>query len=605
MKYSDFYPETSIPGWFRNRAEVLQAKTFLRYRDYAQWNDISWLELKDDVDALASFLIKSGIKAGDKVAIYSENRPEWIMADLAVLSVGAADVTIYPTNSDSEAAHIINDSDSLICFCAGSFQADNLLRIKKQLPKLKKIIVFNDETYSDSKVVTLKDALAEGRKKNNEAEIDKRIRNINPDDLMTIMYTSGTTGDPKGVMLSVKNMTAQVLHFVRHQPHPTFETALSILPLSHALERSIGYNLLLYCGGEVAFSRGTEFLIQDMAEIRPTCMISVPRLPEKMYEGIMTQVNNASAVKQALFNWAVKTGKKAAPYFAGGSAPTGLLAKKYALASKLVLSKLRVTLGMDRMICMGTGGAPFSEEIHEFFTAMQVYVLTGYGLTETAPVTHCHTHAHIMGIKKGTVGPPLPLTQCRIEDDGEILIKAPQVMMGYYKNPEATAEVFTDDGWFKTGDIGMIDDEGYLRITDRKKDIIITSGGKNIAPQVIEGEILRNPLIEQVTLIGDQRKYITALIVPEFAGLEKWADDKGMAKSSREDLVKQPDVVKLYQAMIDETNKALGRVEQVKKFTLMAEAFSPEKGEVTPTLKVKRKVVQANYQDIIEDMYRE
>jgi len=605
MQFPGFYPETSIPGIFRNRADVLADSTFLRFRDKDKWNDIAWREVKERADALTSYLIQNDIKPGDKVAIYSENRPEWIMADLAVLSAGGADVTIYPTNSSGEAAHIINDSDSRMCFCSGSFQVDNLLKIKNKLSKLKKIIVFNDGNYTDSKVITLKDALAMGRKKNNEKEIDKRIRNINPEDVMTIMYTSGTTGDPKGVMLSAKNMVSQVLHFVRHQPHPTFDIALSILPLSHALERSIGYNLLLYCGGEIAFSRGPEFLIQDLVEIRPTCMISVPRLPEKMYEGIQAKVAGAPPVKKALFGWAVKTGKKAAPYLAENRPIPGLLGRKYALAYKLVLSKLRDALGMDRMICMGTGGAPFSEEIHTFFTAMQVFILTGYGLTETAPVTHCHTHTHISPLKPGTVGPALPLTQCRIADDGEILIKSPQVMMGYYNNPLATREVLTDDGWFKTGDIGIIDKDGYLRITDRKKDIIITSGGKNIAPQVIEGDILRSTFIEQITLIGDKRKYITALIAPDFATLEKWAGENDIQYNTMEELIKKPAVIGKYQAIMDEVNKTLGRVEQVKKFTLIPNSFSQEKGEVTPTMKIKRKIVQNNYRDTIEAMYEE
>lgn len=605
MKKGNYYTESTMPGIFRNRSFFYKNDTFLRYRDSESWKDISWRETGEKVDILASWLIDSGIQPGDRVAIYSENRPEWVFADLAVLSAGAVDVTVYPTNSSSESAYIINDSGSRICFCSGQTQLDNLLAVKKEMPSLEKIVVFSGETDKSAGVISIQDIFKENADKIREDEIHSRIVSIDPYSLMTLMYTSGTTGNPKGVMLSHNNMVSEIKNFITLQPHPVRDIVLSILPLSHALERSIGYYLILYSGGSLAYSRGPEKLLEDLTEIRPTAFISVPRIPEKIYEGIKTKAGAAPFIKKMMFNWAVKTGKKAAPYLKENKPLTGKLKKRYALAEKLVLSKMRAAIGMDRITAFGAGGAPLSSEIHDFFAGMGIFILPGYGLTETSPVTHCHTHKDIMPVKTGSVGPALPLTETRIADDGEILLRGPQVMMGYYNNPEATEEVFTDDGFFTTGDIGFVDEDGYLFITDRKKDIIITAGGKNISPQVIEGQISINPYIEQVSLIGDQRKYITALIVPAFENLKTWAAENGILETDHEALVENKKVISFYNSIIEGINKDLGRVEQVKTFTLIKDPFTQERGELTPTLKIKRKAVQEHYSSEIEAMYKE
>ncbi len=605
MKRFNYYSESTIPGIFRNRAFVYNKETFLRHRGPDSWIDISWDETSRNVNAISSYLINSGVNPGDKIAIYSENRPEWVFADLAVLSAGAADVTIYPTNSAPEAAFIINDSDTKICFCSGKGQVEKLLSVKAELPALEKIIVFNKGEYGSDMVVTLDEVIEAGLKEDRGEEIDRRIRSIDPEEVMTIMYTSGTTDNPKGVMLSARNMVSEVLNLYVHQPHPIREIVLSILPLSHALERSVGYNLILYNGGVISYSRGMDKLLEDLVEVRPTAIIAVPRLAEKLYEGITSKAAKAPKMKKRLFDLSMKVAYEAAPFFNANRGFPLVLKIKYAIANKLVLSKLRAAIGMDRLEAFGVGGAPLSEEIQNFFSGIGVSVLPGYGLTETAPVTNVQHYRTIYPIKPGSVGKTINMTECKIAEDGEILLRGPQIMMGYYKNEEATRNAFTEDGFFLTGDIGRIDEDGYLYITDRKKDIIITAGGKNVSPQVIEGRMILNPMIEQVTLIGDRRKFITALIVPSFAALAQWAKEIGIDDTSPKALVKNEKVLQLFDSIVAEINSELGRVEQIKKFTLLEHPFSQEKGEITPTLKIKRKKVQEHYHDIIEGMYKE
>lgn len=603
MGIASRYEETTFPGIFRNRAADKPNNVFMKFREAGGWKDITWREVKNRIDRLASYLIQNGIMPGDRIAIYSENRPEWVFADIATLSVGGIDVTIYNTNSGPEAAFILNDSQSLMCFCSGKAQVDNLLDQKADLTHLKKIIVFDDTQYSDPLVVTLADALKKGGNSPQEDEIDNRIRNINCDEIMTLIYTSGTTGNPKGVMLTHNNMVMQVNQFLEHHPFDYSGIALSILPLSHSLERTVGYHALLALGETVAYSRGPEYLLEDLLEVRPTVFLVVPRILEKLYLGIMAKASTAPPLKQKIFSWAVSTGRRGAHYTAANKKLPYFLSRQYALAEKLIFSKLREAIGMDRMRCIGIGGAPISYEIYEFFLGIGLESHMGYGLTETSPVTHVHTYHYMKPIKMDTAGPILPRTECKIADDGEILIRGPQVMKGYYNRPEDTREVFTSDGWFKTGDIGIIDNDGYLKITDRKKDIIVTSGGKNIAPQVIENLFKTNPLIEQIAVIGDRRKFLVALIVPGFDMLTQWLSENGISETDPDKIVTLPEVIEKYRTLVDTLNKPLGKVEQIKKFALLSTPFSQETGELTPTLKVKRKVVSARHTNIIESLY--
>lgn len=603
MRQSLYYAENSIPAVFRNRAAVNREKTFLRHHPKDAWIDISWSEVREKADAAAAWLIDSGIVEGDKIAIYSENRPEWIYADQAVLAAGCADVTIYATNSADEAAFILNDSDARFCFCGGALQVDNLLALKHKMPGLEKIIVFDNLEYDNPMVVRFLDVIDAGRRNPREEEIDRRIRNIDPETVMTIMYTSGTTGYPKGVMLSHRNMTAQIINFVRHQPHPDKEIALSVLPLAHALERSIIYHLMLYIEGIIAFSKSPSFLIDELKQVRPTALLCVPRIPEKIYEGIMRRVKDAGPVKRALFRRAEKTGRRAVPYLAAGRRLPPSLMRSYAMADRLVFAKIRRTLGLDRLTTAGVGGAALPAHVHEFFIAMRVDWLTGYGLTETSPVTHTHTHKRYFPIKIGTAGLPLPLTECRIADDGEILIRGPQVMMGYYKRPKETAEAFTADGWFRTGDIGGIDEDGYLTITDRKKDILITSCGKNVAPQPIEAMMSQDPFIDQIMLVGENRKYISALIIPEFEALKEYARNKKIECSSHSKLIKNPNIIAFYGDRIERLIHSLAQYKRIKRFRLLSQAFTHESGHATPTMKIKRRIIEKAFKEQIESMY--
>ena len=605
MSTVEKYEERSIPAIFRNRAQDFPDRIFARYRTAEGWKDITWRESLERVDAAASWLIGSGIQADDKISIFSENRPEWAFADLAVLSAGAADVTIYATNSGPEAAYIVNDSDSRFCFCSGKDQLNRLLSVKDTMPNLEKIIVFDDIVSDDPIVVSFAAVLREGKEKPLPDEIALRINNINPENIMTLIYTSGTTGNPKGVMLTHFNMVRQATQFLEHHPFDFDVTALSILPLSHSLERTIGYHCILYKGQTIAYCRGPEHLLEDLTAIRPTAFLVVPRVLEKIYEGIMTNVEKAPASKKRIFRWTVRVGRKAVPYIITNRKIPFFLRKKYNLAEKMVFSKLREALGMDKLRVVGMGGAPLSTYINEFFQAIKIEVHAGYGLTETSPVTHVHTYKEIMPIKLGSVGPALPETQCVIADDGEILIKGPQVMKGYYKQPEATQEVFTEDGWFKTGDIGFIESDGYLTITDRKKDIIITAGGKNVAPQVLENKFKSDTLIEQIAIIGDRRKYLVALIAPNFDALSAWASRNSIADMDHARLIKNPAVMGKYREIIEGFNAEFGRVEQVKQFALIERPFTQETGELTPTLKVKRRVIEQKYSDIIETLYGE
>ena len=599
------YHEHTVLDILRLGVDRFGPRTLLRHRLNDTWEDVSWDQFQEMVNALASFLIEFGLKPGDIISIYSENRPEWAVSDYATLSIGAVDAGIYPTNSAPEAAYIINDSKSSICFCGGKFQVDNLLSIKNEMPSLKKIIVFDDEEYDDEIVMNFSQALEKGRKNLKISEIKERSSKVTGDDLMTLIYSSGTTGNPKGVMLSHRNIMFICLTFNRQQMMPDKVKFLSLLPLCHAVERTMCYYSILAMGGNIAYCRGTDFFAEDLADIRPEAAIYVPRVFEKVYNGIMTKLADAPEKKQKIFAWALEKGKKAVPYLmANKRKPLGV-AIPYKFADILIFSKLRKALGLDRCITWGAAGAPLAIDIHDFFWAMGVQARKGYGLTETSPVISVDGDPRHMPVKSDGWIAPFPETEVKIAPDGEILARGPQVMMGYLNKPEETKEMFTEDGFIMTGDIGILDDEGYLKITDRKKDIIVTAGGKNIAPQVIESRFLFHTFIEQMAVVGDGKKYISALIVPSFEALRPWAKENGISAESEEALVKDPKVIEKYNSIIEELNQEFGRVEQIKRFTLIPREFTQETGELTPTLKLKRKVVMKNYGELIDGMYTE
>jgi long-chain acyl-CoA synthetase len=596
------FKETSMGAIFQNRVQEYGDKTLVLWKNKGNWEEISWNKLNEMVRDLGVFLINKGIQPGDKVCLFSPNRYEWWVADLAIISIGAVNVPIYATNSAEESRYIIENSDAKMCFVGTKDHMDKILQVKPKLPNLGEIVLFDEVDKLPAGVIALKDAYKEGKAAKNKDEFDKRLAPINIEDVATIIYTSGTTGNPKGVMLTHKNFVSNVNQ--ANAVDPDFlagdHTFLSFLPLAHSLERTVGYYAPIFLGKKVAFAESTEKLLENLNEIRPTFLVSVPRIYEKVHSGITSKVATAPPIKKALFNWAMGIARENLPYVCTDKPRTGWFAFKFNLANKLIFSKLRAALGLDRLVAAISGGGPLSVSDAEFFLGMGIKVLEGFGLTETTPITNANKPKLI---KPGTVGPAVKDTIVKISEDGEVLIKGPQVMKGYYKNDAATKEAFTADGFFRTGDIGEIDKDGYLKITGRIKDLIVTSGGKNISPQNIENTLVTSKFIEQVAVIGDNRKYLSALIVPSFAALEAWAQQNNIAFTGRKDLISKPEVKKLFEQEIEELMKDYARVEQIRKFTLLETEWSQDTGEMTPTMKVKRKVINQKYGPIIEAMY--
>jgi long-chain acyl-CoA synthetase len=597
------FKETSMGAIFQNRVQQYGDKTLVSFKNKTgAWVEISWNKLNGMVRDLGSFLINRGIKPGDKVALFSPNRYEWWVADLAIISVGAVNVPIYATNSVEESRYILDNSDAKKCFAGTKEHMDKIVEARGKLPNLDEIIIFDDIHNLPAGVITLKEALEEGRAVAGKDAFDKRLTQINIEDVATIIYTSGTTGNPKGVMLTHKNFVSNVNQ--AHAIDPDFlsgdHTFLSFLPLAHSLERTCGYYIPIYLGHKVAFAESTEKLLANFTEIRPTFLVSVPRIYEKIHSGITAKVATAPPIKKALFGWAMGVAKENLPYVCENRERSGFFAFKYSLADKIIFSKLRSALGMDKLVAAISGGGPLSVSDAEFFLGMGIKVLEGFGLTETTPITNANRPKRI---KPGTVGPAVKDTEIKIGNDGEVLIKGPQIMKGYYKNEAATREAFTEDGYFRTGDIGEIDRDGYLKITGRIKDIIVTSGGKNISPQNIENALLTSAFIEQAAVIGDNRKYLSALIVPAFTTLESWAKEKNIPFSSRKDLIGKQEINKLFEQEIEAQLKDFGRVEKIRKFVLLESEWSQDTGEMTPTMKLKRKVIRQKYEKEIESLY--
>ncbi len=597
------FKETNMPAVFQNQAEKYGSRACVAYKKDGTYVDISWNDMNEMVHNVAYYLLSKGIKKGDKVAIFSENRYEWWIADLAILSIGAVDIPIYATNSSDEAQFILADSDSLICFVSSADHLDRVMKAWKKIPKLKEIIVFNPVNVKKKNIVPMEQVYGTGAKYTKKVDFNKRLKAIKPQDLATFIYTSGTTGNPKGVMITHHNFISNVKQSLEDFTGilTDKDTFLSFLPLSHALERTVGYYAPIYMGSRVAFVVDVSKTLQEnMVEIKPEILISVPRIYERVHSAILSKFMDASPVKKALFNWSQKMSEKNVSYNCTNTPRTGLFGLQYKLADKLVLSKLKKAVGLEKLKFAISGGGPLGVSDLKFFLGLDLKIYEGFGLTETTPVTNVNRPRRI---KPGTVGPALKDTIVKISDEGEILLKGPQVMKGYYKNPVATKEVFTKDGYFRTGDIGIIDEDGYLSITGRIKDIIVTSGGKNISPQNIENSLKTSLYIEQVAIIGDNRKYLSALIVPAFAELKKWAKKNGVAFTGNADLIASDKVYALIEAEIKEYMKSYARVEQIRKFTLLDAEWSQASGELTPTLKVKRPIINKKYAKEIEGMY--
>jgi long-chain acyl-CoA synthetase len=548
-----------------------------------------------------------GISAGDRVAIVSESRPEWLLCDLAVLTAGAVTVPIYPTLSASQARYILHDSGARLAIVSTRLQLEKLQEVRHLLPALESVVAM-DEVASGTPPSTSALALSDIERRGHARmtagwgaarEFRDGARAVVADDLATIIYTSGTTGEPKGVMLTHGNLVANMRAASAALEISQDDVALSFLPLSHAFERMVAY-VYLFSGVTIVFAESFDTVGRDMARVRPTVLTGVPRVYEKLHARIVDTAQAAGPVKAAVFRWAVNAGLARAKVVLRGRRAGPITSLETAIGDRLVFSAIREKLG-GRLRFVASGSAPLSSNVMEFFHAVGIPIIEGYGLTETAPIL---TFNPLHALRVGTVGRAIPGVELRIAEDGEILARGPNVMRGYFNKPEATAEVLKD-GWFHTGDIGQIDAEGYLSITDRKKDLLVTSGGKKIAPQPIEAVLKQSPLIGEAVLLGDRRKYAAVLIVPEFTALERRLKDLGRPPASRQELVTRPDVVALYQEIVDALNRELSQFERIKRLALLPSEFSVDSGELTPTLKVKRKVVEQRWHEQIEALYKE
>ncbi|NLW66701.1 MAG: long-chain fatty acid--CoA ligase, partial [Bacteriovoracaceae bacterium] len=555
------YSEKSIAGIFHNRAEKYQYEPCVRYKKEGRYTDISWKEMQRMVTNLGLGLISLGVEKDDIVTIFSENCWQWLVADLASLSIGAADAPIYATNSGEEAAYIINDSGSRFLFVSDQDHLNRVLGVKSTLKGLKKIITFDPISAGDKDIISLDEVIKLGEEYKDKKSFDERLLSIEPEALATLIYTSGTTGPPKGVMLTHANLTANILQC--YASHPIIghqDVALTLLPWSHSLGRTVSVYLMLHIGAVLSLAESFGTVMENMTEIRPTLMVSVPRLFEKIHAGIFSKVEKASPTKKKLFFWAVDVAMRAVDYRVQRKSMPWSLKIQYDLAESLIYSKLRHALGMDRIRIFINGGGALAVDIDRFFNGIGVNLHNGYGLTETSPVTNVNTFEVF---EFGSVGPALPDTSVKIAEDGEILIKGPQVMKGYFNKPDDTKATFTADGWFMTGDIGRLDERGCLYITDRKKDIIITAGGKNVAPQNIENTLVTDPFIEQAVVIGEGRKYLSALIIPNFSELISYAKNQGIPFDDKADLIRKPEIVSFFDEKIKTLMKDYARVEQI------------------------------------------
>jgi long-chain acyl-CoA synthetase len=570
----------------------------LQHQIDGRWVPLSHREVEQRVRRLALALLDLGVAPGDRVAILAENRPEWAIADYACLTIGVTDVPIYPTLPAEQLPYLFVDSGAVLAFVSTSAQAQKLASVRARCPALKHVVGIA-AAAADGCDLTLAELEARGAALDTPeraAEYRRRADAVRPDDLATLIYTSGTTGEPKGVMLTHDNFHSNVMASRRAVPFTGGDTALSFLPLSHVFER-MGDYMFFSCGTSIAYVASLDDVAAALQSVRPTMAMSVPRLYEKMYARVLENAQGGGAVKWRIFRWARAVANRWADEKLAGRTPGGLLAWQYGVAQKLVFSKLKERTG-GRMRYFVSGGAPLAPEINKFFFAAGITILEGYGLTESSPVIAVNTPD---AFRIGTVGRPIDGVEVAIAADGEILTRGPHVMKGYYRKPEATAEAVDAEGWLHTGDVGALED-GFLRITDRKKDIIVTAGGKNIAPQPIENAAKTCKFVAHAVMIGDRRRYPILLVVPEWDPLERWAREAGLTWGTRAELVALPAVHAHVDAEVRRTFGALASFETPKKIVLLHEDFSIER-ELTPKLSVKRRVVDQRYKSVIDRVY--
>jgi long-chain acyl-CoA synthetase len=584
---------------FLNTVRTYAKDALMMVKKEGHFVPLSTADVAERVKDLSLGLRDLGFGPGDKLVIFSENRPEWTITDFATLCAGGVTVPIYPSLMPDQVKYIINDSDAKVVVCSNRLLWLKVEAVRRELPSVRHFILVEEEAPEG--VMSLAEVMGRGKTlaASGPELFEKAALAVRPDDLASIIYTSGTTGIPKGVMLSHANFVSNskaldsVVEFTRR------DTVLSFLPLSHVLERMTTFSFL-YKGATIAYAESIETVAANLLEVRPTIMISVPRLFDKIYAKVMDNILAQSALKMRIFFWALRVGKKyGALKIRHQPIPRGLQARRN-LAAKLVFSKIVEKTG-GRVRFFVSGGAPLSKDVAEFFYAIGITILEGYGLTETSPVLACNTFDKM---KFGTVGPVIPGVEVTIAPDGEILARGPNVMRGYYKKEMETREAMAG-GWFHTGDIGHFDEEGFLVITDRKKDLIITAGGKNVAPQPIENRLKTNPYIQNAVVVGAGRKFISALIVPDFDKIEVYARANGIPFGSRSELTRRDEIASFLLAEVNRSTPELASYERVKKIALLDRDFEQDLDEVTPTLKVKRSIVEAKFKELIDSLYTE
>ncbi len=669
MAYA-YQTEDTQCGLFFTQARRFENDVFMRAKlkngePCPQWTDITWGEAAREAGDLGAGLIESGIAKNDRIGLFSRNRPRWVIADQAIQGAGGIGVPIYPTSTDNQLAFILNDCSAKAVIAGDRELMAQALRIKAQVPSLEFIVSLSPVADPPDPCVIDYDGLMRkgADSPSARAQFDQRRKALKSTDTGAIIYTSGTTGNPKGVVLSQANFKAQTDVLISTPiPKKIIDRgvrleSLCFLPLCHIMARTADYHLQMALGTTINFSRSINTIQEDLLDVRPNILFSVPRLYEKIYDAVTQHGEKLTGRRKKIFNWAMTTGNKAADHLIAGNPLPPALGLKFALANSMVFDKIRKVIGFDRLVVAGSGGAPLPADITRFFRSMNITITEGYGLTETtsaitsnAPVFTeplpdkwiyrkamdwlVDTMIVMQGsgkcpfkslkgvlkitvvsklisprfiIKPGCVGRPCKDTEIRIARDGEVLVKGPQVFSkdaGYFNQPDKTREEFTEDGFFKTGDIGEFDADGMLRITDRKKSLIVTSGGKNIAPQPVEMALIMDPYVDQACVIGDGRNYITALIVPRFDLVAEMAREKSIPEMGNDDLIQHPEIVQFFQERVDGVNRNLARYEQIKKFRLLPRAFSEETGELTPTQKMKRRAIYEKYAQEIDALYQ-
>ena len=595
----------TIPEMFFSVIEEQKNKNIFNYKSEGNWIPMVGSEIKETVESLSCSMLHLDLKPKDKVAILSSTSHLWALADYSIISLGMTTTTVYPTLIEEQVKFILNDSASKLIFVENKEQFEKINKIYENCESLKYIVLMDDDPIANSfeycfLFSDLKSLGAAYKNKNNISVSNDFSSKISENDLVTLIYTSGTTGMPKGVMLSHKNLISNLSEVVKLQDNLFKESFLSFLPLSHVLERMAGHFFPMYIKSKIYYAENIDTVGLNMSEVSPSIVVAVPRFFEKMYDKIMLGIKQTSDTKQKLFNWALKIGKDYTNLSHANQPIPLILNIKHKIADKIIYSKVRDKLG-GKIKFFISGGAPLPQKIAEFFSGIGITILEGYGLTETSPVLTSNTPEKI---RFGTVGVKLDNVDLKIADDGEILAKGPNIMLGYYNNESATNDVFDDEGWFHTGDIGKIDNDGFLKITDRKKSLIVTSAGKNIAPAPLEVAMNQSKFIQQSLIIGDQRNFISALIVPSFDNVNDYLLTLDKEKLSNEAMVDHHDVLTLFDNEIEKIMSKFSQFESVKKYKLLPCEFSIEKGEMTPKMSIVRKKVIANYENLIESIYK-